>query len=282
MNKILHLIILNLLFINALKSQVLDVKLVTQEQSQWCWVAVTKCVLNYYGDSVDQCSIAEYTRNMATWHNFGSQNCCTLPAEECNYWNYNWGQSGSIQDILLHFGKIQTAGKSDSLTIKEISIEITKNHPFIIRWAWTSGGGHFMVGHGIKDDFIYYMDPLPGEGFKIARYDWVVSGYGHHWKGTNLIRTDPKPNAVAKLVNDKQIRIYPNPSTGIITIEMDPGSGRYSIEVFSISGQTVFYGNYEYPLDKITLNLSDLSNGLYFVSIKSERLRVISKILINR
>lgn len=282
MNKIFHLIILDLLFINALKAQVLDVKLVTQEQNQWCWAAVSKCVLNYYGDSVDQCYIADYTRNAATWHNFGSQNCCVMPSGECNYWNYNWGEPGSIQDILLHFGKIQTAGKNDSLTIKEITTEMTKNHPFIIRWAWISGGGHFLVGHGIKDNFLYYMDPLPGEGFKIALYDWVVSGFEHRWKGTNLMRTDPKPSAVATVVNDNQVRIYPNPSTGLVTIEMYPGVSRFSIEVLSISGQTVYYGYYQYPSEKILINLTDMSNGLYFVSINSDRFRIISKILINR
>ncbi len=177
-----------------LKSQVLDVNEVIQEQNQWCWAAVSACALQYYCYPKEQCEIAEYTRTVATWHNFGTTDCCVNPNLGCNYWNYNWGYMGSIQDILLYFGNIQNSGVPAPLNQSAILSDIQNNRLFIIRWGWTSGGGHFIVGHGLVDNSLYYMDPWYGEGLKIADYAWVVSGGGHTWTHTNRITVTPNPN----------------------------------------------------------------------------------------
>lgn len=176
---------------NALLSQVLPVKQVTQEQNQWCWVGTSKCILDYYNHPIQQCEIAEYTRTVASWHNFGSQGCCANPSGACNYWNYNWGEVGSIQDILVHFASIQNSGMA-ALNQSQVQTEVNNWRPFVIRWAWTTGGGHFIVGHGINSGSIYYMDPWFGEGFKIAAYDWVSSNADHSWTHTNVLITNPK------------------------------------------------------------------------------------------
>ena len=88
----------------TLNAQTLQIPVVAQEQTDWCWAAVSKCVLEYYGYSHTQCEIAEYTRSVSTWHNYGTTPCCTDALQGCNYGNYNYGQTGSIEDILAHFG----------------------------------------------------------------------------------------------------------------------------------------------------------------------------------
>ena len=177
-----------------LKSQVLNVTEVIQEHNQWCWAAVSACVLDYYCTPTPQCVIAEYTRTVATWHNFGDTNCCVNPLLGCNYWNYNWGFDGSIQDILVHFGNISNSGVGTSLTQGEITSDIQDDKLFVIRWGLSGGGGHFVVGHGIVGSNIYYMDPWFGEGLKIADYSWVVSGANHTWTHTNQVTIIPIGN----------------------------------------------------------------------------------------
>jgi len=59
--------------------------------------------------------------------------------------------------------------------------QIDSSHPFVIRWGWYAGGGHFIDGRGIEGNYIYYMDPWPGEGYKIALYSWVVDDGIHQW-----------------------------------------------------------------------------------------------------
>jgi hypothetical protein len=179
-------------FFLSFQAQVLPVHLVTQDQNQWCWSGVSACILDYYCHTTAQCDIAEYTRTVETFGDisFGSIPCCTNPAS-CNNWNYSWGGPGSIQDILIHFGNINNTGVSSSLTQNQVETEIANNRLFVIRWGWDSGGGHFVVGHGINGDMLFYMNPWYGEGLMMSTYTWVCSGGGHTWTHTNTIDTTP-------------------------------------------------------------------------------------------
>ena len=191
--KIRVFIITLIILINSIAySQYLRVPQTIQEQDQWCWAATSSCVLNYYGKNIPQCMCAEYTRQVAVWHNFGSIDCCVDPNQGCNYWNYNWGYSGSIEDILSHWGVLST-GVGSWLNLPVCQTEITAGRPFIIRWGWTGGGGHFLVGHGVivTSSMLYYMDPWFGEGFHLADYSWVVQNSEHTWTHTNKMTTNP-------------------------------------------------------------------------------------------
>jgi hypothetical protein len=167
---------------------------VRQEQTEWCWAGVSSAVLAYYGKSVPQCEIANFARTTATWHDFGSEDCCLRPSGSCNYWNYNYGQSGSIQEILKRWG-VQNSGVDRALTLVDLKKELEAKRPFVIRWARSAGGGHFVVGHGLTDSMLHYMDPWPGEGAKIARYGQVVSSSQNTWTHTNLLSTTPPTSA---------------------------------------------------------------------------------------
>ncbi len=193
--KTISLIALVLLTSIHLKSQVLNVNQVTQEQNQWCWAGVSSCILDYYCAPTQQCAIAEYTRSVETFPDvsYGNTNCCISPST-CNNWNYSWGGPGSIQDILLHFANISNYGVGSCLTRADITADIQNNRVFVIRWGWTGGGGHFLVGHGLIGNNMYYMDPWFGEGLKIADYNWVVSGGNHTWTHTNRLSDSPSNN----------------------------------------------------------------------------------------
>jgi hypothetical protein len=152
---------------------------------------VSKATLSYYGKNISQCTIAEYARTHATWHNFGSVDCCQDASKGCNYSNYNYGAEGSIQKILQNWG-VNNIGRGYALSQTDVSAEIENNRPFIIRWGWSTGGGHFLVGHGIENGMLHYMNPWPGEGLKTSMYDWVVSGETHTWTHTNSAALTPQ------------------------------------------------------------------------------------------
>jgi hypothetical protein len=195
----IKVLILTIIFILPLPSQVLYVRQTTQEQDQWCWAGVTCAILKYYDQDIAQCTIAEYTRTQAAWHDFGSVDCCADPSQGCNYWNYLWGSGGSVADILFHWG-VTSSSYTSYLTQNTIQTQINGFRPFVIRWGWSSGGGHFLVGHGIEGSSIYYMDPWFGEGLKIADYSWVVSGGSHTWTHTQIISTTPTEPATPTLI----------------------------------------------------------------------------------
>jgi uncharacterized repeat protein (TIGR02543 family) len=171
---------LALLLASSALAIVLPVPVVIQEKDQWCWAGSTKAVINYYGTNVSQCQIAEWVRTHNNWHDFGSVNCCTNADVGCNYWNYLYGGGASVQDILNNWGLTSSIWYRE-MSLSEVSSFVNDNRPFVIRWGWDSGGGHFLVGHGLEGNNLYYMNPWPGEGAEIASYDWVVRGSDHTW-----------------------------------------------------------------------------------------------------
>lgn len=217
----------------VINAQVLNVPLTTQLQDQWCWAATTTAVINYMGTPVTQCEIAEYTRSVATWHDFGTENCCQKPSGACNYWNYNWGYPGSIQDIFTHWGlDNNTVGKSLDLSL--VKTEIAAGRPFIIRWSITNGGGHFVVGHGVKDSTIYYMDPWFGEGLKITSYNNVLNNSSHTWTHTNTLSTKSRP---VMLVSPKDRSEVKSTAIPFIWNKVE-GASTYRFELYADTSMT--------------------------------------------
>jgi hypothetical protein len=188
-----------------LPAQVLNVSRIMQSQNQWCWAGVSACVLEFYGKSLTQCQIAEYTRSVEQFADvhFGSADCCLSPAT-CNNWNYNWGGPGSIEDILLHFANIPS-NKIGPISLSEVTTSIGLNRPMIVRWGWTTGGGHFVVVHGISGENLYYMNPWPGEGKKIASYEWMKASPDHSWTQTNTFTVSPQPPAAARAISGSPV-----------------------------------------------------------------------------
>lgn len=197
MKKILTYCLMLCLPAGSAFSQVLNVKQVIQEQTEWCWAGVSACILDLYGHPASQCTIAEYTRTVSNSHYYGGTNCCTNPSLGCNYSNYNWGYNGSIQDILVHFASITNSGMGRALTLTEVQAQLNNRQPFVVRWGWTSGGGHFVVGHGVSGNNVYYMNPWPGEGMKIASYNWLSYDGSHSWTHTNVLSVGaPQPQSI--------------------------------------------------------------------------------------
>jgi hypothetical protein len=184
-NKILFMVIISFLTLyDSGFSQVLPVPEVIQERRKWCWAACSKCILTYYYNlDYEQCEIAEYTRIVAQYHNYGSVNCCldSTLCPDCNYGNPIAGGYGTIADILFHFGNLLTTPWGNCLTIPQIQSEINDGRPFIIQWNWYSGGAHVIVGHGYDGTYLYYMNPSKNIGWSINSYAWVVDNGDHIW-----------------------------------------------------------------------------------------------------
>jgi hypothetical protein len=264
---------------DEVKSQVLEVPEIIQELDQWCWAAVSKCVMDYYGHVYEQCEIAEYTRSVATWHNFGSVNCCVNPNQGCNYWNYNWGTSGSITDILNYFANITTQNLSTSLSLSQIQTQINLNRPFIIRWGWSLGGGHFVVGHGCSGNDIYYMDPWFNIGHSIANYDWVLGSSNHSWTHTQMLTSSPTGSNFHN--NSVSIDVFPNPASDIVNIKiqgLNPNS--YCLTVYSITGKPLM--EKEIHIDReifqVELNFVNYYPGIYILRLNSNEYYYYSKV----
>ena len=88
------------------------------------------------------------------------------------------------------------------------------------------------------------------------------------------------PNAIEENISSN-IKIYPNPTDGIFTLEMrgqDIGKTDYKIEIFNYLGQEIY--DQEILMKMTEIDLSNKPKGIYFVLINSEERTYISKIVI--
>ena len=161
-----------------------------QEHSEWCWAGSSEAILKYYGHGPDQCDEANFA--------WGRSDCCGNFTFEwdhaCNQPNYMYGTGGSLQAILTNWG-VNSNAVASSLSQNTARSEIDAKRPFVMRFGWTGGGGHFLDPYGMSGNYLYYMDPWPGHGYTISLYSWVVSASDHTWTHTLQLTTNPHGRA---------------------------------------------------------------------------------------
>jgi hypothetical protein len=174
------------LYAHAACATVLNVPQKYQEQDQWCWAACSQAMLIYYGTTKTQAEIAQYGTDGA------------------NTWNWLYGSSNNptrngINLILNHFAELATTPYDSYLSQNRVQTEINSRQPFVIRWGWDSGGGHFVVGKGIDGDYLYLMDPWYGP--TINTYSWVCQGSSHTWTHSLTLDTSPPLSGITAILN---------------------------------------------------------------------------------
>jgi hypothetical protein len=178
-------LLFSLIYAHAAWAMVVNVSQKYQEQDQWCWSACSQATLEYYGTIKTQTAIAQYGTNGA------------------NIWNWIYGSSvnptrNGIDLILYHFAGLATTHYETYLSQSVVATEINARRPFVIRWGWDSGGGHFLVGKGIDGDYLYLMDPWYGP--TINTYSWVRQGSSHTWTHSLTLNTSPPRRGVTAIL----------------------------------------------------------------------------------
>jgi len=78
----------------------------------------------------------------------------------------------------------------------------------------------------------------------------------------------------------KGIKIYPNPSNGVLNIAVANYSGDLNIEIFDINGRKVLSNKGDFTSEK-AMNLSGLQSGVYIVKLQGDNLTHSEKIILN-
>lgn len=73
--------------------------------------------------------------------------------------------------------------------------------------------------------------------------------------------------------SEERIKIFPNPSTGILNFEFENGDfNNYEVAIFNTVGQLVF----QQKLDATTIDLSNQNDGMYFIKIMNLKTKTSS------
>ena len=75
------------------------------------------------------------------------------------------------------------------------------------------------------------------------------------------------------------VTIYPNPNIGVFTVDLGANNQNYSVKIIDITGQIIYTQN-QVSKSKLLIDLNAVSNGLYFIEVKTSTHKTTKKILI--
>jgi len=153
-----------------------------------------------------------------------------------------------------------TAGANDPLLVNYVLSTDTMNSKLDPTWDFRLKTGSPAIGvgttnitrnfgtagHGITIQGVEYLSPAPSAN--VGAYSDVVAGLS---------------TAV-----ENQFEIYPNPTVETLNIRLNSASKATSVEVYSILGAKVFVKSINSGPETLAIPVSNLSNGIYYVSVK--------------
>jgi len=105
----------------------------------------------------------------------------------------------------------------------------------------------------------------------------TYNGYGNNVFIDNvsidgtLIGTEDNPASPSEIV------LYPNPTKGILNIDLSTADGESLVQIFDISGVTVLKGNLKPELEM--MDLKELPDGIYLIEILNEKFHNTKKVI---
>ena len=108
----------------------------------------------------------------------------------------------------------------------------------------------------------------------------TMNGYRNSLKNSSVSVNCSGTVGVNNIFNNKQIRIYPNPSEGNILIQNLTNYNSKRIIVRNIIGEIVLSNNTNRNL--FSYNISSLENGIYFIEVITEQGKRIEKIILSQ
>lgn len=87
------------------------------------------------------------------------------------------------------------------------------------------------------------------------------------------------PLSTNDVVRNEGIKVYPNPSNGIVNIAIENYAGEVTVAVFDANGRNVYSKTGDY-LAVNNLNLSGLQKGIYILNVKGEDVSYSEKIIL--
>lgn len=152
------------------------------------------------------------------------------------------------------------ASTSDSIRKPDIANDTITVDQFIYNTCNEDGAVELWKFNGADHQYLYKPLNDINEGIEV----WLFLRKWHH--------TNASPVGINENVK-QEIKVYPNPSNGNITID---GFNNKSLSIFSIDSQ--FIGNYTLNLDG-TIDLTHLKSGIYFLQFETigKRMKIIIK-----
>ena len=216
-------------------------------------------------------------------------NCFAQPTVAANNTVFNGGNADGFA-----FSRVGSLGNEVPLPIELLSFSANcHNQNIVIKWSTASenNNDYFTVEHSADAANWLLIKTVVGAGNSstLRNYSFTDSITQNAVSYFRLKQTDfdgkSKYSRVITIRNCKEnlalnsLTIYPNPASGIINIFFNGDIGQVrSIEVFNVLGERVYYSGYYQPY----IDLTNKSNGIYFVHFNLYKKTITAKIVIEK
>jgi hypothetical protein len=166
----------------------------------------------------------------------------------------------------------------------------------LLVWDYINGSEHYEVHYWSEDNSTMEIEFTDTSFFQIYKildvgvhYSWKVRSFWDsdttEWSETRTFLSQEIPGYGELFLRQENISIFPNPTNGQLAVQLNTLSQKsIQISVIDLLGKTVFDNTYvfEQGLDKETINLNHLDNGLYLIRLQSGGKLYTEKLIIDR
>ncbi|GKS12903.1 hypothetical protein YDYSY3_39030 [Paenibacillus chitinolyticus] len=155
-------------FTGSAGATALNTPKIKQEGKQWCWVASSQMILQFFGKtSVSQCSLYKTGK--------GTTTCDDYP-----------GTDSQAQKAMYENG-VSTYRYTSALSFDDLAAQVfSSSQPVYIHWDWGNGTGHAVVAKYTETNnntqYVSYNDPGEGTSHTMSYTSFKGgSGYDRTW-----------------------------------------------------------------------------------------------------
>ena len=224
------------------------------------------------------------------------------------YWhdaNVLWHVSGSSdvnKDIWMLYGATHTGpgfiagdvttganrGTSASAPAVGLCVYLLNSSGIQVQQAYTNAAGHYSFSNlPVGTSYTVFPEALNYStiaytGISLTSSSPSMSGAGFIQHTLSHTIT-PMTEAVGKVSSSSSIAVFPNPTTGNIFIQWTNKTiGNADVTISDLAGRTVFSStiNINTASGQSQLNVNDLNNGIYLISIKGEGVNYNGKVMV--
>ncbi len=220
--------------------------------------------------------------------------------------NYGLGTLGNSDGVIVrlsssgHVDSIKVTGVPGNDNIQSITedvlgrIAMTGKHPFLNgstslfliynNWYYVNG-----TQFGFNNyEMGYSVETTADTGFVICGY---TTSFNNFIDDIYLIKTDSfavggGADVLAALniqtlypTQNSDFKIFPNPASDFVTIYSEKINESATIKIFDVLGNELKSNKTEQKID-VSINVSDLANGIYFITISTKSISVSQKLII--
>ncbi|NTW24928.1 MAG: M6 family metalloprotease domain-containing protein, partial [Lentimicrobium sp.] len=215
---------------------------------------------------------------------YNSGSTVTVLATPNNNWIFiNWTENGSQVSVNQNYSFIASSNRNLVANFAEQFTITTIANPG--EGGYTTGSGIYVDGEtarleAFQEDAYIFMNWMEG-GLIVS----VNPVYTFTVNGNRTLTANFFIPVGTELLSVNGIKIYPNPSGGIVSLEsVNPESPVIEmVKVFSITGKEIWNNPISTPAAKIRIDLSQYPEGIYFFMIKPvNQKEFIEKVIITR